>query len=136
MNAVIVDVVIWLAFALVFFSMAAIDIWTFRTINHLSSRRPWRGIALGSLTIGIPIGVWFGCALTYQVAPDMRYIGFPVPFIVLQLENDRWVDYVGLIPVIVPFNVFTIASWFLMPVSLGLVLRRLSVGSSPRPLGC
>jgi hypothetical protein len=64
----------------------------------------------------------------------LRAIGFPVPALVLLLENDQWVDYVGLFPVIVPFDVFAIASCFLLPVSLGLVVRRLSVGMSHPPM--
>jgi hypothetical protein len=124
---------VWLAGAVAFVSMAAVDVWTVWTIAHLPSPRSWRIVAVGLLTIGIALGMWLGCLFTYQVAPGLRYIGFPVPALVLQLEDGRWVDYVGLIPVVLPFNVFTIASCFLLPVSLGLVVRRLVMGPSPRP---
>ena len=119
---------IWLAGALMFVSLAAVDVWTFWTIYHLSSPRPWWNIAVGAIAFGTALGMWLGAAFTYQVAHDLRYIGFPVPGLVLRLENDRWVDYVGPIPIIVPFNVFTVASCFLLPVSLGLAVQRLSVG--------
>jgi hypothetical protein len=124
---------VWLAGAFLFASMAAVDVWTFWTIGYLPSPRPWRIIAVGLLTIGIAVGMWLGCFFTYQVAPGLRYIGFPAPALALQLEDGRWVDYVGLIPVVLPFNVFTIASCFLLPVSLGLVVRCLAIGPSPRP---
>jgi hypothetical protein len=124
---------IWLAGAFIFAAMAAVDVWTFWTIGYLPSPRPWRIISGGLLTIGIAVGMWLGCFCTYQVTPDLRYIGFPVPGLVLQLEDGRWIDYVGLIPVVLPFNVFTIVSCFLPPISLGLVVRRLAVGPLPRP---
>jgi hypothetical protein len=123
---------VWLAGALAFVSIMAVDVWTFWTIGHLLSPRPWRIIAVGLLALGIAVGMWLGCLFIYKVAPGLRYIGFPVPGLVLQLEDGRWVDYVGLIPVVVPFNVFTVASCFLLPVSLGLVVRRLAIGPSPR----
>ena len=124
---------VWLAGAFIFVSMAAVDVWTFWTIAHLPSPRPWRIITVGLLTLGIAVGIWLGCLCTYQVAPGLRYIGFPLPGLVLQLEDGRWVDYVGLIPVVLTFNVFTVASCFLLPVSLGLVVRRLALGRSPLP---
>jgi hypothetical protein len=119
---------VWLAGAFAFLSMAAVDVWTFWTIGRLPSPRPWRIVAVGLLTLGIAIGIWLGCLFTYHVAPGLRYIGFPVPALALQLEEGRWVDYVGLIPVVVPFNVLTVASCFLLPVALGLVVRRWTIG--------
>jgi hypothetical protein len=83
--------------------------------------------------IGTALGPWLGCAFTYQIAPDLRYIGFPAPVVVLHLEDGRWVDYVGLIPVIVPLNMFVIASCCLFPVSVGLLAMRLLRGSSAHP---
>ena len=123
---------VWLAGAIAFFSMVVVDVWTFRAIGYLPTRRFWRAVSFGLFTVGIVAGFWLGISFTYQVAPDTRYIGFPVPGLVLQLEDGRWVDYVGLLPVVVPFNVIMIASCFLLPVSIGLVVRRLVVGSPPR----
>ncbi len=123
--------------------IAAVDTWTFLAIAHLPSPRPWRIVAVGLLTIGATLGMWLGCFFTRQVAPALRYVGFPIPALALQLEDGRWVDYVGLIPVVVPFNIFTVASCCLLPVSGGLLVRRLAAGSSapsirgrtPRRLG-
>jgi hypothetical protein len=123
---------IWLAGAFLFALMAAVDVWAFWTIGNLPSPRPWRIISVGLLIIGVAVGLWLGCFFTYQVAPDLRYIGFPVPGLALQLENGRWVDYVGELVFVIPFNVFTIASCFLLPVSLGLVVRRLAIGKPQR----
>jgi hypothetical protein len=120
---------IWFAAGSGLVLMAAIDLVTFRVVGSLPSPRPWRVAAVGSLVMGAALGIWLGCLVTYQVAPDLPYIGFPCPCLVLQLENGRWVDYVGLIPLIAPFNVFMIASSCLLPVSSSLLIRRLLAGS-------
>jgi hypothetical protein len=75
---------VWLAGAFTFAAMATVDVWMFWSIAYLPSPRPWRIISVGLLTIGIASGIWLGCFFTYQVAPGLRYIGFPVPGLVLQ----------------------------------------------------
>jgi hypothetical protein len=122
----------WVAAALGVVVLAAVDAWTLRSIRRLPSQSSWRFASVGLLIIGIALGLWLGCFFSYRVAPDFRYIGFPVPGLVLHFEDGRWVDYVGLVPVVVPFNVFIIASSCLLPVSLGLLIRRSLAGPSSR----
>ncbi len=124
---------VWLAAATALSVIAAVDIWTIRAISHVPSPRAWRTVAIGLLTIGIALGIYLGCFFTYQVAPDLRYIGFPAPGLVLHLEKGHWVDYVGPIGFVLPFNVFAVASCCLLPVSGCLLVRHLAVGWPPRP---
>jgi hypothetical protein len=74
--------------------------------------------------LGILLGFWLGGFVTLQVEPDMRFVGIPFPGVALHLEKGHWVDYVGFIPVILPCNAFIWTSLCLMPISVGLVIRR------------
>jgi hypothetical protein len=115
----------WIAAVLGFITLAAIDAWTLRRISRPSTPRIWRHLTIGLLAIGALLGAWLGFAFTYQVAPDHRHIGFPLPLLVLCWENGRWVDYVGPILLLGPLNVFIIASFCLFPISIGMVTRLL-----------
>jgi hypothetical protein len=125
---------VWLVAIIVFVVLALVDAWTLRSILRLPSRSPWRFVSVGLLVVGLALGLWLGCSFTYEVAPDWQYVGFPAPGLVLHREGGRWVDYVGLIPVVVPFNVFVVASFALLPFSIGLLIGR-SMRSRPKTSG-
>ena len=52
-------------------------------------------VALYSLLfLGIATGIWAGFMLEYHVSPTLRFVGFPFPMVIFQLESGTWVDYV------------------------------------------
>jgi hypothetical protein len=112
-------------------AMMAIDALTFGIVWNLPPPRPWRILAIGLFTIGIAVGVWLACFFTYQSGPNRRTVGFPIPAAIFQLENGVWVDYISPFVIVIPFNVLIIATCFLLPVSLGLAVRRLVIGLLP-----
>jgi len=114
---------IWWIATLAAIVLAAADAWTLRAVWRLRWPSSWHIATLGLLAMGLLLGLFVGCILNYPVAPGVRYVGFPFPALVLRFEDGRWIDYVGLIPVIVPFNVFVIASCALLPVTVGLLIR-------------
>jgi len=60
-------------------------------------KRWW--IGFGCLAAaGICLGGW-ASALVYQVSPNMRWRGFPVPLAFFVWEEDRWTDFIPPEPV-------------------------------------
>ena len=109
-------------------AMVSIDVLTFGVVWNLPRPRPWQLLTVGLFTIGIAVGVWLACFFTYQSGSNRRTVGFPIPAAVFQWENGVWVDYIAPFMIVIPFNVLTIATCFLLPVSLGLTVRRMIIG--------
>lgn len=113
-----------MAGALLVVVLAVVDLWTLRAVRRLSSRRSW-SMAINALLVGgVASGLWVGGGYDHQVAPEIRSIGFQIPALVLRLEDGRWTDYIGLFPVIVPFNALCLVSCGLLPITAGLLVRR------------
>lgn len=45
--------------------------------------------------LGGVIGLYCSFWVRWQPAPTLRYVGFPFPAMIWQLEKGQWVDYVG-----------------------------------------
>jgi hypothetical protein len=58
----------------------------------------WNALALAWLA-GAGLGVWSGFFFEYQPSPKLKFLGFPVPVVVFQLEgppgDEDWVDFPG-----------------------------------------
>jgi hypothetical protein len=65
-------------------------------LSSISPIRSWRWLVV--FLVGIFAGL-IGLFSAYQVSwspsPTIRYLGFPFPAMLWQLEDGRWVDYVG-----------------------------------------
>jgi len=74
----------------------------------LSARLKARGQLLGVMallaSIGGVIGLYCSFYVRWQPSPTLRYLGFPFPAMIWQLENGEWVDYVGT-PVTAAMNI-------------------------------
>ncbi len=42
---------------------------------------------------GSVLGVWLSLRFQYPVGPSLRFAGAPLPLVVFQKENGRWLDY-------------------------------------------
>jgi hypothetical protein len=78
------------------------------------------------------LGAWFAFRFEYQVSPEFRFIGFPVPVAFFHLENGNWVDFIippyASYPALLADTVgFGVA--FLMPL---LIARRLTASRHPQ----
>jgi hypothetical protein len=73
------------------------------------------------LPLGCVTAVWCTFFCEYQPSLMWRIQGFPMPVLVLHLENGNWVDYVGGPGIIVDFIVVT--SVVALPATVPLILR-------------
>lgn len=79
--------------------------------------------ALSMLIVGSIVGWYCAFHVRFPVGDDRIHVGIPIPFIVLQLENGEWIDYIG--PGFL-FSIPIVAAVCLLPVPLALFLRRVS----------
>lgn len=111
---------IWLIGLVVVLAVAFTDVLTIRTIAR--QHKPiWRRATVLLLSVGVPVGIWLAMFYRYAWSDHFEVLGFPIPVLVFQLEDGRWVDYVGN-PLLAFVSLFLVASAFLLPVSLGLLL--------------
>ncbi|MFT3785957.1 MAG: hypothetical protein QM770_07305 [Tepidisphaeraceae bacterium] len=73
--------------------------------------------------IGAGVGVVCSFTVHWQPSPTLRFIGFPFPGLILQLEEGQWVDYVGG-PITMVLNAVWFAAGFVVPVFVWVVLQR------------
>jgi hypothetical protein len=63
------------------------------TKSQNRSRFWWLIFGAGA-TAGV-LGLFSAFEISWQPSPTLRYLGFPFPAMIWQLENGQWVDYVG-----------------------------------------
>jgi len=73
------------------------------------------------LSVGVPVGVWLAFFYRYAWSDHFEVLGFPIPVLVFELEDGKWVDYVGN-PILAFVSLFLVVSAFLEPVSAGLLV--------------
>lgn len=100
--------------------LISINVATFRNLHRL--RTPWPRCAKVLALIGSLVGLWLGFAFVYQPAPDLKIQGWPFPILVFLLENGRWVDYVGMIWLVGPFNALLVETLCLLPISVAIAV--------------
>ncbi len=114
-----------LAGALIVAVLLAVPIWTFRTIAVRGLPAWWGRLAAIALLLGAVCGFTSGCVVTWQVSDGERYVGFPIPAVLLLKEHGRWVDYEGFLTLMAPYlDALLVATVFILPVSLVLLFRR------------
>jgi hypothetical protein len=101
--------------------VAVVDVFTLASIRRQPQPRAWRAATALLLSAGVAVGVWCAFFWRYAWSEELEVLGFPIPLLVFQWEGGRWVDYVGN-PILGFVSLFLVASAFLLPVSLGLVL--------------
>jgi hypothetical protein len=114
---------IWLAVATVLLAVA-FDGLTLMLVRRQPRPRPWALIAWLFLLVGVAVGGWCGFLYRYQWSEGVELLGFPIPILVFKLEDGHWVDYVGN-PLLGFVSVSLVASAFLLPVTLGLLVAGL-----------
>jgi hypothetical protein len=73
--------------------------------------------------LGGIVGVYCSFNVRWQPSPTIRYLGFPFPAILWQLENGQWVDYVGG-PITAVMNVAWFAAASVVPVFAWVIFQR------------
>src|ERR1700738_5173213 len=112
---------IWLVGFLVVVEVMGADVLTFWLIRHQPRSGVWRAIAIALLVVGVLVGSWSAFCWRYPWSENMEALGFPIPVVVFQWEDGRWVDYVGN-PLLAFVSLFLVASAFLVPVLVGMVV--------------
>jgi hypothetical protein len=92
---------------------------TVRRFRQIGAGRGWWSSFGVFGVLGMAVGAWFAFRVEYQVSPEFRFIGFPVPVAFFHLEDGRWTDFIippyASIPALLADTVgFGVA--FLMPV--------------------
>ena len=118
------------------FALLALSAWgvaaTVRRFRQTGAGSAW-WVAFSILGIlGAGLGAWFAFRFEYQVSPEFRFIGFPVPVAFFHLEDGHWVDFIippyASYPALLADTVsFGVA--FLMPL---LIARRLAASRHPQ----
>jgi hypothetical protein len=112
---------IWLIGLAIIVGVATIDVFTLRSIRHQQHPRVWIVATSLLLIAGVATGFWCGFFLRYAWAENKEALGFPIPILIFQWEDGRWVDYVGN-PFLAFVSLFLVASAFLLPISFGVLL--------------
>jgi hypothetical protein len=115
---------IWLAGVAVVIAVAVLDAFTLRAVYAQTRSTVLRIVTAILLLMGVTAGCWIGCIFRYPWTETVQLQGFPIPIMAWQLEEGRWVDFVGILPLGM-VNLFLVASVFLLPISLRLLLGRL-----------
>ena len=97
------------------------------TIVPLALRLPSKKsilVTAAVVTVGFgAVGLFCSFNVRWQPSPTIRYLGFPFPAMLWQLENGKWVDYVGG-PITGAMNVIWFAAVGLVPVFAWVVWQR------------
>ncbi len=102
----------------------AIHVLTFRAIFHRSKSAFWSRGAVIAVIVGAVAGLASGILVRWRTEPNVEYVGFPIPGMVLVYTDGRWVDYVGPTVFIGPLlNALFVATMLLMPFSIALIIR-------------
>jgi hypothetical protein len=114
------SLMIWLVGMAVVIAAAVADVVTLRLIRHRPWPGKWRVTASVLLLVSIPVGWWSAFCWRYSWSEGVEVLGFPIPVMVFQWEDGRWVDYVGN-PFLGFVSLFLVASAFLLLVSAGML---------------
>jgi len=101
-----------------------IDVFTIQSVLRQRRRKTWITVTTMSLLVGLTIGYWCAFEYRYAFGENKEAIGFPIPVVIFQWEDGHWVDYVGN-PLLAFVSCFLVASAFLWPVAISLLLVRL-----------
>jgi hypothetical protein len=116
--------VVLLALLSILVVLGLIHVVAFYLVGRLPRPRRWRAIGTCLILVGGAIGLWSGACFEYQVSERHRFVGFPIPMAVFQLEDGRWVDYIGN-PLVVLLDGFLVATALLAPFTVLLVVKSL-----------
>ena len=118
---VLILVIVILAAAI----LVSIHVLTFRAIRRRGKSTVWRRVAVAAVIGGAMAGFISGIVVRWRPQPDIEYVGFPIPGMLLLYEDGRWVDYIGPGVLISPvLNALVVATVFILPVSFALFVRR------------
>ena len=76
------------------------------------------------LALGASAGTWFAFRFEYQVSPEFRFVGFPVPLAFFHLEDGHWVDFIIPPYAAYPGLLANIGAFGVVPLLPLLILRR------------
>ena len=105
--------------------LVSVHVMTFWTIHRRGKNALWWWGAGLSAVIGALSGFVSGVWVRWRPEPNIEYVGFPIPGMMLLHEDGRWIDYVGPTILICPLlNTLLGATALLIPISLALLIRR------------
>jgi hypothetical protein len=73
---------------------------------------------------GVGLGAYCTVGIEYMYDPTLRVTGFPMPIVMFELEQGRWVDFVNLLgPIVFAVNGLILSTVLLLPLSIVALLR-------------
>ncbi|NQT94554.1 MAG: hypothetical protein HQ559_17495 [Lentisphaerae bacterium] len=92
---------------------------TLRRILASPQKRKRLIIFSAVLVLGVVAGYWLGFAFEYRASSMVRVFGCPLPLVVFNLEDGRWVDFIMPAPVLNGvINVIVITLLSLAPLNI------------------
>ena len=96
-----------------------------RRLRRARARWPW-WLAAGVLALcGVAAGYFLGTH-PWQLGPDLRIVGLPLPLAASRQEDGHWVDYVHTTTVTIAFlalDILSVMFTLLLPLMLAAYLR-------------
>lgn len=74
--------------------LAAFSFYPIRYYHRVPVPRIWPRLYYFALACGAALGIFWAGYHHQNAKGTQRYIGYPVPYFIFQLEGGRWVDYV------------------------------------------
>ena len=74
--------------------LAAFSFYPISYYRRVEVARLWPRLYYVALVSGIVLGIFWASHHHENAKQTRRYIGYPLPYVVFQLEDGQWVDYV------------------------------------------
>ena len=74
--------------------LAAFSFFPARYYGRVPVARLWPRLYYAALIVGAALGIFWASYHHEGASHTRRYIGYPIPYVIFQLEEGRWVDYV------------------------------------------
>jgi len=87
--------------------------------------RKWIIAPIILAALGVAVGFWFQFYFSYPIGDECIIYGVPMPWAIDHWENGQWVDYIGLVGLTIPLNIYFFETAFLLPMPVAFLVHSL-----------